>query len=470
LKFSRLAVTAGVTAFFAFPLYLISENGGAEPGHTGGPFPGERSCGRSDCHNVTPNTGPGRVFITTGGLPLDQYVYTPGETVRLRVRVEDPDQGRWGFQLTARNSNDGCQSEGTLVPADGETRVESAVPVGPCAGPQFATHVFPKVDPGGQQFEVDWTAPATDVGPITFAVAGNAANGNNLSTGDRIYTSQATVGGPGQAPSIGEGGIILGPGSNGAPIQASAAPLSILSVFGQNFAPDGTLAFQPQLDESGRVSTLMAGVCVEIGGQGSPMLAVTPNQVNLQASDQIGLGPQSVVVVSNCNTLDEIRSQPQMVDFAATVPGFFVFPQFGAADGANPIAALHGGGPDVVAPAGLFQDTVEQTFSPAASGEFISLFATGLGETEPALEAGEIPQNVLDPANPTAPITGNATVTIGGVPLAAADIFYAGVAPCCAGLYQLVVKVPESLQAGDHPVIVTVDGVSSPPGPFIPVR
>ena len=36
-----------------------------------------------------------------------------------------------------------------------------------------------------------------------------------------------------------------------------------------------------------------------------------------------------------------------------------------------------------------------------------------------------------------------------GIELPAGDIFYVGAAPCCAGLYQLVVKVPETLGPGN---------------------
>jgi uncharacterized protein (TIGR03437 family) len=98
----------------------------------------------------------------------------------------------------------------------------------------------------------------------------------------------------------------------------------------------------------------------------------------------------------------------------------------------------------------------------------VSLFATGLGPTNPAFGAGQIPQSV-NPANPLAPVTGNVTVTIGGIAVVGADLFYVGVAPCCAGLYQIVAKVPANAPSGNLPVVVTVDSVSSPQGPFITV-
>ncbi len=466
MNLSRAAATLAASILLAFPLCLHAEETGAEAGRTGGPFPGERSCGSSRCHDVTPNTGAGRVTITVNGEPVEQYAYRPAETVPVQVRVEDPDisQVFWGFQLTVRNAGDGCQSEGSLAAVDDDIVVDSGIPVDPCAGPEFATHEFRRVAEGGQTFQLNWTAPASDVGPVIFAAAGNAANGNMQETGDRIYITDQTVqpaaGEPTPTPSISAGGIVL---ATLVPSVTSAAPRSIVSIFGEEFAPAGTLNVQPTLDGDGKVSTEMSGVCVEIGGHRSPLFAVLPTQLNLQASDQVGLGPQAVTVIRACGQADEARSEPQMVEIAEAAPGFFVFTSFGGENGANPIAALHGGGPNVVAPPGLFQDNAQQTFSPAAAGEFISLFATGLGALVEPVAAGEIPNRTVDLAR-------TARVTIGGIELPPGDVFYVGVAPCCAGLYQLVVKVPESLGPGNHEATVAIAGWTSPAGPFVPVE
>jgi hypothetical protein len=50
---------------------------------------------------------------------------------------------------------------------------------------QFAEHTNAT---GVRTFSVNWTAPATAVGTVRFNLAGNAANGDNLNTGDHIYT------------------------------------------------------------------------------------------------------------------------------------------------------------------------------------------------------------------------------------------------------------------------------------------
>jgi uncharacterized protein (TIGR03437 family) len=102
--------------------------------------------------------------------------------------------------------------------------------------------------------------------------------------------------------------------------------------------------------------------------------------------------------------------------------------------------------------------------SPAAPGEFVSLYATGLGPTADGLEAGEIPGEISQ-------ITGDVSVRIGEATRTwpDPDIFYVGISPPFAGLYVIIVKIPDDAPDGNLPVVVTVDGVASPEGPFIAV-
>jgi uncharacterized protein (TIGR03437 family) len=60
-------------------------------------------------------------------------------------------------------------------------------------------------------------------------------------------------------------------------------------------------------------------------------------------------------------------------------------------------------------------------------------------------------------------------VTFGGIPMAAEDVFYVGVTPGTAGLYQLAIRVPASAIPGDNQVVLTVYGKSTPLGPVVPI-
>lgn len=457
-----MTATAAVTAFFAFPLYLISENTGAEPGHTGGPFPGENTCGKAQCHNTTPDTGPGRVSVTANGAPLDQFRYTPGETVDLIVRIEDPDQERWGFQITARNSDDVCRSEGSLAPAGGDNiRILEGIPVGPCSGPQYATHSFPpKLGDGSQEYAVSWTAPSTDVGPIVFAAAGNAANGDNQRSGDRIYTMQATVEPavsepPPPTPSISSGGVL-----NGGSLLADQgfSPNGFISVFGQNLT-QGTSTWDDAFQD-GQAPTSLRGTEVLINGKPGFIAFVGDgddlgrefDQINLVAPDDDDLGPVTLEVVSN-----GVASAPFTITLERAAPAFFPFdPQ-----GRRYLAAIQNDGSALVGPSDLFGGAdLGRPIAPAKPGDIVALFFAGGGPTDPPVPAGTIPGGDV-----VARTTGTFRVFFGDLE---AEVFFSGLSSF-VGLYQVVLRVPEAPD-GDVEVIGELDGVRTQAGAFLAIQ
>jgi uncharacterized protein (TIGR03437 family) len=95
------------------------------------------------------------------------------------------------------------------------------------------------------------------------------------------------------------------------------------------------------------------------------------------------------------------------------------------------------------------------TSNPAPAGSVIQIFATGLGETNPPLPAGEAasiqpPYHV--PVNPV-------TVWIDGQ---RADVQFSGVAPGFAGLFQINAIVPGSgLRGNSAPLQIQVNGKQS---------
>jgi uncharacterized protein (TIGR03437 family) len=59
---------------------------------------------------------------------------------------------------------------------------------------------------------------------------------------------------------------------------------------------------------------------------------------------------------------------------------------------------------------------------------------------------------------------------IGDIAVPPEDVPYVGISPCCAGLYQLVFKIPSNAPDGNLPVSFTVGGVSTPHGPYVTVK
>jgi uncharacterized protein (TIGR03437 family) len=103
------------------------------------------------------------------------------------------------------------------------------------------------------------------------------------------------------------------------------------------------------------------------------------------------------------------------------------------------------------------------TFVPAKPGDYLTLYATGLGPTNPAFAAGVLPTTAGQ-------ITSSIQVTVGGILLPAAAVQYAGVTPGDAGLYQVNIQLPASTPNGNLPVVMTVNGTSSPSGAYIAVQ
>ena len=165
---------------------------GPDPRYTGAPGDAPGAC--TSCHlGQRVNTGQGSVKI----LLANGSSYTPGVKQHITVQVADPQQKRWGFQMTARLKSNLAESQaGDFTSTDGFTQVlcdNGNLKPCPANSPvQFIEHTAAGTRIGsasGVTFEFDWTPPASDAGNVVFYVAANAANGDGNLTGDHIYTA-----------------------------------------------------------------------------------------------------------------------------------------------------------------------------------------------------------------------------------------------------------------------------------------
>ena len=260
---------------------------------------------------------------------------------------------------------------------------------------------------------------------------------------------------PSNAPGISAGGITSG-GLSTPPVTA-LSPNAIVSIFGSNFAPAGTAREVGTGDlVNGQIPTNLAGVCAEFGGVRAPIFDVFPGQLNVQVPALMP-GNTSVQVITNCDTPNAVASPPIDASVQAAAPEFFYF--LHNADGHNPIAAVNAVTGAYVGATGLITGA---TFVPAQPGDILTLFATGFGATNPSFGPGVLPGKA---AQVTAPFS----ITFGGVTLDPSDILYVGVTQD-AGLYQVNLKVPSNVPAGDQPLVITIGGVASPSSAFITVQ
>jgi hypothetical protein len=126
---------------------------GPPAGRTGAP--GEQTC--IQCHTGTLNSGPGSVTIS--GVP---ETYEPNQEFTLTVRVEHPDRRRWGFQITALDAQNDPAGRLSAINRN-VTKVANGT--GNLAGRVYVEQTSNGTFSGqgqGAEWEVKWTAPATD--------------------------------------------------------------------------------------------------------------------------------------------------------------------------------------------------------------------------------------------------------------------------------------------------------------------
>jgi uncharacterized protein (TIGR03437 family) len=234
------------------------------------------------------------------------------------------------------------------------------------------------------------------------------------------------------APAITPGGIV--------PIGGTVPkiqPGEWVSIYGANLA-SSTVSWNGDFPMS------LGGTSVTVNGKSAYLSFVSPGQINLQAPNDSAAGVVLVgVTTGSGSTVSTVTLAPFAPSFllldAKHVAGIIV-----RADGSG---AYGGGTYDIIGPTGtsLGYPTVA-----ARAGDTIELFGTGFGPTNPAVPAGEA-------FSEAAPTTNPVTLQINGVSTAPA---FAGLSG--AGLYQLTLKVPTGLGAGDVSLVATVGGAQTP--------
>lgn len=162
--------------------YKLSQHkhaNGAPSGKTGAP--GELTC--TECHSGTAQSGSGiNVFTVLNSSFAQVTTYVPGQTYNVALLFNNSNtKGFEAIALSSTNTMAGSFSAGANTQIVG-------------TGNQYATHTSTSNTGATTIWSWSWTAPATDVGDITFYVATNKANGSADPSGDVIYLSQHIIG------------------------------------------------------------------------------------------------------------------------------------------------------------------------------------------------------------------------------------------------------------------------------------
>jgi len=232
----------------------------------------------------------------------------------------------------------------------------------------------------------------------------------------------------GAAPAYSADSIVNG--ANFAP--GPFAPNSVVTVFGSNLA-FGSAGLPPNQSAAAALPEQLSDARVYVDNMPAPLIYVSPTQINLLLPSNLKPGSFPLRVVRQGVTGPEVT-----VVLAGAAPQFFVL-------NGNYAIAQHGKDYSFVTPD-----------SPAAPGEIIVIYATGLGATSPNPNPGEIPKYA-------GAITSSLQLSLGGTPLSADHVFYAGLTPGSPGVYQINLLVPQGV-SGDVEIRAVSGAQTSAPG------
>ena len=281
------------------------------------------------------------------------------------------------------------------------------------------------------------------IDPVVVTVNGVASNTASLPVGT--------------TPTV---GAVLNGASFGSP--SSVAPGSIVSIFGAGFGSQDNLSPFP--------STNPNGVTVLFGSTPAPVfaLAAAEGQINVLVPDELPTtGSINLTVQTSAGT-----SQVFPLTLAPSAPGIFYFADPLVTTRRNAIAVVVNTAriamPVTMATnLGLpsncsVQPPAALCGQPAHPGDYIQIYATGLGIATPNGDPG----GAVLPTGSVAPSSGNPlyltvttpTVTIGGL---TASVVFSGIAPGYAGFYQIDAQIPSGVPAGDDvPLQISVGNAS----------
>ena len=231
-------------------------------------------------------------------------------------------------------------------------------------------------------------------------------------------------------------GLTLGAVTNGASnLNGPVAPGEVIVIYGSGIGPAQLAQYVP--GPNGQVPTSTGGVNVFVNGVAAPVLYASANQVAAIVPYSVSGSLAQLFVQYQGQT-----SAPFNVSVADQIPSIFT---------------LNGSGTGQAAAINNVDGAINDAAHPAKPGDYVQLYITGAGQTNPAGTDGAI--NTVPLPLPV----GTVKVTIGGQN---ATLNFAGGAPgLVQGVIQVNAQIPAGVTAGNAvPVVVQVGTSNSQPG------
>ncbi len=213
-----------------------------------------------------------------------------------------------------------------------------------------------------------------------------------------------------------------------------------VEIYGSNFSQASRLWGGADFDGP-NAPTSLDGVSVTVNGKPAYVYYISPGQININVPDDTATGEVAIQVTTPAGASD-----PVMVTRSRISPTLLTTPAF-QIGGKQYVVALT---PDFLAYIGRPNMIPGVTFVAPKPGDTISIYALGLGPTNPSTQAGVAAAQNADVMLPL-------ELKIGGVP---ATVSFKGLLQGTIGLYQINAVIP-NVAPGDQPIELTVDGVGN---------
>jgi adhesin/invasin len=268
-------------------------------------------------------------------------------------------------------------------------------------------------------------APLSGTGPAQVTLTASSAGiPNGIYPATLVFQSQNTVPQFVSVPIYftvgGSSSVVVNGVGNAFSFGPGSAPGEILSLFGTGLAPASP--------SSSTASTLPLptnpeGVSVTFNGVPAPLYYVSPTQLNVQVPYETPAGTAILGVINNGAVA------AYTLPIVAAAPGI-----------SGAILGPHG------------------PTTSAAHGDVLTIFVSGSGDVTPALASGAAPAATTPVASlpqPRLPVN----VTVGGAP---AQVLFIGNPGWGVGVTQINFTVPQNVNSGPQPLVVTVGSTPSP--------
>lgn len=225
-----------------------------------------------------------------------------------------------------------------------------------------------------------------------------------------LVSGSAQISGSSSAPSYSAASIVHAATQS---VEA-LAPNTIGTIYGANLS--FTTHNVSTSDIAGStLPTSLDGVTVVVGNIPANLFFISPTQINFLVPYILTAGTVTIWVGRQ-----GLAGPVVPIQLNSTAPGLFPW-------NGNLAIAVHLDGSLISAAA------------PAKSGEIIVLYAAGLGRVSPDTTSGRV-----TPFAATILALPQMQILLAGVPVPAANVLYAGLAPGFAGLYQINLRLPDN--------------------------